>query len=934
MNGYFWISYENDLKQICTIAEIDSRNTMGHNLYEYDEFGMTGTYGYLGRDTGAYINIYSKDSTKIEQLKAVSTYCITRGSFFNIFVANSGDPEDLMPVEISNAGDMTDKGYQVTEAGYVTFRLKEPVDLTGDKFIVGIEVYDENRNRNIPIEDKSTKWANGEFYCTNISAGAGQSYMYINMSDLQWFYSTKDLLAEDSYPINVCLKAFTNNVQAPTFTLGIDKEIKAVFAEADALTATKEDTININISNVDAVKINPEDFTFSSNASTYMQVNNMTVTNISGQSGAVDLTVKIAKSVIEDNVYLAYKGNIIDGTQAITVKRTADECAEPSITTQPVGQEVTKDEAVTLSVVASVTDGGTLSYQWYSNIANSITGGAAIAGATNSSYTVPTSEVGTLYYYVEVTNTQTGLIPKTTISNVIEVKVNQLVSQEPVSYQRITGFKPISMSLQIVDNGTSLAALNLPSSLMVTTTTSSIHITVEQWTSQPPYNSSQQGTYIFTPTCQIPQGYILDNGVVLPTIQVYVKEKPIYVPSRRTEEANTSRSSGNQSDSGNSSSSSASNNSTPSTDTNKSTVINDVIVSKSDINELIKGTITQNRESILIQSTLTNNASTKFVIPSVLFDSAKATSIKNVKLESILGTLEIPLRAINAGKDYIDVNIQPAKATDLSIAQQEVTKGKDVILLSIGSNNNEPSNTIFNEPVKLNIKYKLLPTENAKTLTMFKVMENGLLENVGGVYKDGHFISHLDSDGKFVIIDNKKDFIDVSPSNPAYNSISSLTSKGYLQGIEETKFGPEKELTRAEFAAILVRILKLSSRKTDIMYSDVSKNAWYANDIYAATEAGLINGIGENQFAPNRNITEQEMLVLIDRACEYMKISNNNLNGQGIRIPLTGVADYAKDAIERCINLGIANKNICPNQKVNRAEMAQAFDRFINLMYE
>jgi hypothetical protein len=80
-------------------------------------------------------------------------------------------------------------------------------------------------------------------------------------------------------------------------------------------------------------------------------------------------------------------------------------------------------------VSASVSDGGTLSYQWYSNTSNSNVGGTAITGATATNYTPPTSAAGTVYYYVVVTNTNTnvnGNQTATATSNVAAITVEQV----------------------------------------------------------------------------------------------------------------------------------------------------------------------------------------------------------------------------------------------------------------------------------------------------------------------------------------------------------------------------------------------------------------------------------------------------------------------------------------------------------------------------
>jgi len=88
------------------------------------------------------------------------------------------------------------------------------------------------------------------------------------------------------------------------------------------------------------------------------------------------------------------------GTCTVTVNAQA-----PVITIQPRDETVTVNGSVALSVTAGVSDGGTLSYQWYSNNTNGNSGGSAITGATGASYSPPTGMAGTVYYYVVVTNT-------------------------------------------------------------------------------------------------------------------------------------------------------------------------------------------------------------------------------------------------------------------------------------------------------------------------------------------------------------------------------------------------------------------------------------------------------------------------------------------------------------------------------------------------
>lgn len=125
------------------------------------------------------------------------------------------------------------------------------------------------------------------------------------------------------------------------------------------------------------------------------------------------------------NVLLSQTAKAKSHPVAVTVlPRNA---AEPVITSQPSGATVVEgDPSPELTVEAEVSDGGTLSYQWYKNTANDNTGGTPIPQATDKSYSPPTDQAGTAYYYVVVTNTNnqaTGNKTASVTSNTAEVTV-------------------------------------------------------------------------------------------------------------------------------------------------------------------------------------------------------------------------------------------------------------------------------------------------------------------------------------------------------------------------------------------------------------------------------------------------------------------------------------------------------------------------------
>ncbi len=150
-------------------------------------------------------------------------------------------------------------------------------------------------------------------------------------------------------------------------------------------------------------------------------------------------------------------------TSAVTVPSNTARVkviALPVITTQPTGAEADAGDTVSLSVAA--TGSGTLSYQWYFNTRNSMTGGSRILGATNSSYTAPTKTAVSAYYYCVVTNTDnslTGTKTASVTSNSVAVLTTAVDITAPTVAKNLSSLTIVvgdtaSLSLTVTGSGT------------------------------------------------------------------------------------------------------------------------------------------------------------------------------------------------------------------------------------------------------------------------------------------------------------------------------------------------------------------------------------------------------------------------------------------------------------------------------------------------
>lgn len=187
-------------------------------------------------------------------------------------------------------------------------------------------------------------------------------------------------------------------------------------------------------------------------------------------------------------------------------------------------------------------------------------------------------------------------------------------------------------------------------------------------------------------------------------------------------------------------------------------------------------------------------------------------------------------------------------------------------------------------------------------------------------------ISHL---GKFAVFEYNKTFTDIPADNWAYRTLQVLSAKHIVSGVTANMFNPKGKTTRAEFTALLNRALDLKPSSQTPSFTDVGSDDWYAKDVAEAYASGLIQGISDKEFAPNEEITREQMAVLLVRAYEYKHghIINSSNELQAFKDG-TNVSDWAKDEVNKAIAAGMMHGKgdavFDPSAEALRAETAQA----------
>lgn len=201
--------------------------------------------------------------------------------------------------------------------------------------------------------------------------------------------------------------------------------------------------------------------------------------------------------------------------------------------------------------------------------------------------------------------------------------------------------------------------------------------------------------------------------------------------------------------------------------------------------------------------------------------------------------------------------------------------------------------------------------------------------------ENGHTVVTFKRNGNsiYAVAQFNKTFSDLN-THWAKADVELMASKLIVKGMSNDKFAPNVVVTRAEFAAMVVRALGITEDKAAASFKDVSSKDWFAGAIGAAVKAGVVKGYEDNGFKPNASITREEMAVMISRALAFRGKqpagSTNMLNVFKDKASIEAWAAAAvAQAAEAKIIEGKTDGSFAPGSKATRAEAAVMLKRLL-----
>ena len=178
-------------------------------------------------------------------------------------------------------------------------------------------------------------------------------------------------------------------------------------------------------------------------------------------------------------------------------------------------------------------------------------------------------------------------------------------------------------------------------------------------------------------------------------------------------------------------------------------------------------------------------------------------------------------------------------------------------------------------------------------------------------------------------------FSDVSANAWYASAVQYAVEHGLMAGVGNNRFGPEEPMTRAMLVTVLWRYAGRPEAGKN-PFTDVPAGQWYTEAVTWAAENGVVSGVGNGRFAPNGNITREQMASILFR---YAKLTglDTSKRGELAGFPDEGqVSSWAREALSWAVGEGIISGTaeggrtiLKPQGNATRAQVASILMRFI-----
>ena len=176
-------------------------------------------------------------------------------------------------------------------------------------------------------------------------------------------------------------------------------------------------------------------------------------------------------------------------------------------------------------------------------------------------------------------------------------------------------------------------------------------------------------------------------------------------------------------------------------------------------------------------------------------------------------------------------------------------------------------------------------------------------------------------------------FTDVNENDWYYDAVKYVHANGLMSGVSDTTFAPNANTTRGMIVTVLYRMENQPNVTIDNSFKDVKSTDYYGNAIYWAKQNNIVSGYNSTTFAPNDNITREQIAAILYRYAAYKGYSVDKTSDLSNFNDTSNISNYALTPIKWAVSSGLisgmGDSTISPLGNASRAQIATILMRFI-----
>lgn len=194
----------------------------------------------------------------------------------------------------------------------------------------------------------------------------------------------------------------------------------------------------------------------------------------------------------------------------------------------------------------------------------------------------------------------------------------------------------------------------------------------------------------------------------------------------------------------------------------------------------------------------------------------------------------------------------------------------------------------------------------------------------------------LTESAELKLVDKSKEFEDTT-GHWAEPNVDFVTARDLFQGTSETTFAPNTAMTRGMLVTVLYRLDGERKGDAAASFTDVTQDAWYTDAVAWGAENKVVEGLGNDTFAPTANITREQLAAMVYR---YAKTLGYGYEGEWTSQldfnDTEKVSDWSLEAVNWLVDNGVLTGKpgqlLDPQGNATRAEVATVLERFVKLL--